>query len=252
MQEVGKSSKSFANADIMSSLPPARSSRAFRCLICILPLSSSFSPSAHASLPSLALPSHLRPIQPHSPYPPDDVEDGWYEELIVDGHGHVARLVESRGNGAYGVAEVHAPQQEQELRWGNKRKSNVKVTVFIVFSFLSEIRFRWVFVCASSRDNTQSRKLFFFLFCFFSKMPPVRLETFKRTKLQNQSTALNLQCGTFTYKSRSKFKLTARKISVFHSKPEFLDLRVCGYVPMLMQCVLCQPIKFLLLVCLCD
>lgn len=49
-------------------------------------------------------------------YPPDDVEDGRYEELVVDGRRHVTRLVESRGNGADSVAEVHAPKQEEELR----------------------------------------------------------------------------------------------------------------------------------------
>lgn len=49
-------------------------------------------------------------------YTPDDVEDGRYEELVVDGRRHVTRLVESRGNGADGVAEVHAPEQEKELR----------------------------------------------------------------------------------------------------------------------------------------
>lgn len=48
-------------------------------------------------------------------YPPDNVEDGRYEELIVDGYGHVTWLVKSRGYGADSVAQVHAPQQEQEL-----------------------------------------------------------------------------------------------------------------------------------------
>lgn len=48
---------------------------------------------------------------------PDDVENGWYEQLIVDGHSHVAGLVEGRGYGSHGVAQVHAPQQEEELSW---------------------------------------------------------------------------------------------------------------------------------------
>lgn len=55
-------------------------------------------------------------------YPPDDVEDGWYEELIVNGHSHVTWLVEGRGYGADSVAQVHAPQQEQELRWEKQKR----------------------------------------------------------------------------------------------------------------------------------
>lgn len=42
--------------------------------------------------------------------PPDDVEDGWYEELVVDGYSNVPRLVESRRDGADGIAQVHTPQ----------------------------------------------------------------------------------------------------------------------------------------------
>lgn len=49
---------------------------------------------------------------------PDDVEDGGAEELVVDGRRHVARFVEGWGHGAHGVAQVHAPQQEEELGWG--------------------------------------------------------------------------------------------------------------------------------------
>lgn len=55
-------------------------------------------------------------------FSPDYVEDGRYEELVVDGHSHVPRLVERRGDGAYSVAQVHAPQQEQELRWEEDKK----------------------------------------------------------------------------------------------------------------------------------
>lgn len=53
-------------------------------------------------------------------YSPDDVENGRYEELIVDGHSHVTGFVEGRGNGADSVAEVHTPQQEEELSWEMK------------------------------------------------------------------------------------------------------------------------------------
>lgn len=65
------------------------------------------------------------PVLPHFLHPPDDVEDGRYEELVVDGHSHVTWLVESRGYGADCVAEVHPPQQEQELRC---KRNNKKVT----------------------------------------------------------------------------------------------------------------------------
>lgn len=60
------------------------------------------------------------------PYPPDNVEDGWYEELIVDGHSHIARLVESRGDGSDSVAKVHAPQEEEELSCETKEKQQQK------------------------------------------------------------------------------------------------------------------------------
>lgn len=46
------------------------------------------------------------------------MEDGGDEQLVVDGHSHVTRLVESRRHGADGVAQVHPPEQEEELRWG--------------------------------------------------------------------------------------------------------------------------------------
>lgn len=55
------------------------------------------------------------------PARPDDVEDGGAEELVVDGRRHVARLVEGGGYSAHGVAEVHAPQQEQELSCGTQK-----------------------------------------------------------------------------------------------------------------------------------
>lgn len=48
-------------------------------------------------------------------HPPDNVEDCRYKELIVDGHSDVTWLVESRGDGADSIAQVHSPKQEQEL-----------------------------------------------------------------------------------------------------------------------------------------
>lgn len=60
------------------------------------------------SCPPMLVPSYFL-------HPPDNVEDGRYEELIVDGYSHVTWLVKSRGYGADSVAQVHAPQQEQEL-----------------------------------------------------------------------------------------------------------------------------------------
>lgn len=64
---------------------------------------------------------HSGPVRPPFSYPPDDVEDGWYEELVVDSHSHVTWLVKGRGYGADSIAQVHAPQQEQELRWEKHR-----------------------------------------------------------------------------------------------------------------------------------
>ena len=80
---------------------------------------------------SLTVHAHscLSPLGFH--YSPDDVEDGRYEELIVDGHRHVTGFVESRGHGADSVAEVHAPQQEQELRWETNRTNNNKKTEMV-------------------------------------------------------------------------------------------------------------------------
>lgn len=53
---------------------------------------------------------------------PDDVEDGRYEELIVDSHSNISWLVESWGYGADSVAQVNTPQQEQELSWNKDRQ----------------------------------------------------------------------------------------------------------------------------------
>lgn len=67
--------------------------------------------------------------------PPDNVEDGGAEELIVDGRRHVARLMEGWGYGAHGVAEVDAPQQEEELSW---RTQSFSWNVCCCFLFLQE------------------------------------------------------------------------------------------------------------------
>lgn len=52
---------------------------------------------------------------------PDDVEDGRQDQFVVDGDGHVSRLVERRRHRAHGVAQVHGPQQEEELGCGETR-----------------------------------------------------------------------------------------------------------------------------------
>lgn len=46
---------------------------------------------------------------------PDDVEYRRQDELVVNGDGHVARLVEGRRHRPHSVAQVHRPQQEEEL-----------------------------------------------------------------------------------------------------------------------------------------
>lgn len=53
------------------------------------------------------------------------MEDGRDEQLVVDGHSHVPRLVERRRHGADGVAQVHPPEQEEELRWGAQELTQV-------------------------------------------------------------------------------------------------------------------------------
>ena len=79
-----------------------------------------------------------------APYPgggawglPDDVEDGGQDELVVYGAGHVARLVEGGRDGAHGQAQVHRPQQEQELRWRHtrNRRSVMCVLTTCIFFF---------------------------------------------------------------------------------------------------------------------
>lgn len=61
-------------------------------------------------------------------YLPDDVKDGGYEQFVVDGRGHITRLVESRGHGADSVAEVHPPQQEKGLRWRTRDRNVFKTS----------------------------------------------------------------------------------------------------------------------------
>ena len=83
-------------------------------------------------------------MSPGSPYPgggawgllPDDVEDGRQDELIVDGTGHVARLVECRRDGAHGETQVHRPQQEQELSWRHTHKGTYSfLGIFFIGTF---------------------------------------------------------------------------------------------------------------------
>lgn len=47
---------------------------------------------------------------------PNDVKYCRDEEFIINGDCQVARLVESGGDGPYSIAQIDAPQQEQELR----------------------------------------------------------------------------------------------------------------------------------------
>lgn len=70
--------------------------------------------------------------------PPDDVEDGWYKQLIVDGRSNVTWLVESGGDGAHGIAQVHSPEQEQELSW-NKESQTCKRTQYWKFFWMLHI-----------------------------------------------------------------------------------------------------------------
>ena len=51
---------------------------------------------------------------------PNDVEYCRDEELVVDGDGHVTGLVEGGRDGAHGVAQVHPPQEEEELGCGGE------------------------------------------------------------------------------------------------------------------------------------
>lgn len=53
---------------------------------------------------------------------PEDMKDGRQNELIVNGDGHVARLVERRRHRPHGVTQVHRPQQEEELSCRGKKK----------------------------------------------------------------------------------------------------------------------------------
>lgn len=52
---------------------------------------------------------------------PDYVENGRQQQLVVNGDGHVPRLVESRRHGSHGITKVHGPQQEEELRCSRKK-----------------------------------------------------------------------------------------------------------------------------------
>lgn len=47
---------------------------------------------------------------------PNDVKYCRDEKFIINGDCQVARLVESGGHGPYSIAQIDAPQQEQELR----------------------------------------------------------------------------------------------------------------------------------------
>lgn len=53
---------------------------------------------------------------------PDDIEYCWQDKFVVNSDGHVARLVERRRHRPHGVAQVHCPQQEEELSCEEMRK----------------------------------------------------------------------------------------------------------------------------------
>lgn len=63
---------------------------------------------------------------------PNDVKYCRDEEFIINGDGQVARLVESGGNGPYGIAQIDAPQQEQELRWNRNTRRHSTVPTLII------------------------------------------------------------------------------------------------------------------------
>lgn len=57
---------------------------------------------------------------------PDDVEYRREDELVVNGDGHVAGLVEGGRHRPHGVAQVDGPQQEEELGCRGGRRKAVK------------------------------------------------------------------------------------------------------------------------------
>ena len=57
------------------------------------------------------------------------MEYGRQDELVVNGDGHVARLVERRRHRPHGVAQVHRPQQEEELSCEEREKRNTMKTL---------------------------------------------------------------------------------------------------------------------------
>lgn len=60
---------------------------------------------------------------------PDDVEYRREDELVVNGDGHVAGLVEGGRHRPHGVAQVDGPQQEEELGCrGRKAESRTGVS----------------------------------------------------------------------------------------------------------------------------
>lgn len=54
------------------------------------------------------------------------MEDGRQDELVVEGDGHVTGLMEGRRHRPHGVAQIHSPQQEQELRCGTNMKKDIE------------------------------------------------------------------------------------------------------------------------------
>ncbi len=111
---------------------------------------------------------------------PNDVKYCRDEEFIINGDGQVARLVESRGNGPHGQAQIDTPQQEQELRWNrNTRRQNSAVTNYLVCQ---------VWECQLKRcDLTRPERLFLLPLSFAASLkvtPSRRCMNFLKATLE--------------------------------------------------------------------
>lgn len=56
---------------------------------------------------------------------PDNMEYSRDGELVVDGYGHVARLVEGGGNSPNSIAEIDTPQQEDQLSCSGENRQRI-------------------------------------------------------------------------------------------------------------------------------
>ncbi len=53
---------------------------------------------------------------------PDDIKYHRQDKFVVNSDGHVARLVERRRHRPHSVAQVHRPQEEEELSYGARMR----------------------------------------------------------------------------------------------------------------------------------